>query len=1106
MLDFITKYETKSARVKGLAFHPKRNWILVSLHSGVIQLHDYGEKTLLEKFDEHKGPVRGLDFHRCQPLFVSGGDDAKIKLWNYKSKRCIFTLDAHEDYIRTTFFHHEHPWIVSASDDQSIRIWNWQARNRVAVLTGHTHYVMCAQFHPKNELILSASIDQTLRLWDITDFNINRSSKSTKHDDMAGLPDILIRTDYSVLSKDGAHNSEINWCAFHPTKDLCLSAADDQKIKVWRVDYRSSLSFHELYQICGHYNNVCCAVFHPRANYIISASEDRTVRVWDMDKQATRLTKRLDADRFWTLAAHPHANLFAAGHDTGMIVFKLERERPKQALLSIDQRAKDKFGAKHMVTSADRRFQAYIGKNWIRICDVHDNVLAVINEQRKIKSAKWGPSGVLIYNTPVHVKYALPDGHCTTITSVQETFYITDIKDSEVHYVTRKGVSKKFPIDPREFSFKQAVVRGDRAGILNSLRQLKNLSRAEISFLVKKGYPGLALKFVKDAESRFPLAIQAFDIDDALESAAKINSPHCWEILAETALQIGHVKAAERAYIELKQPYKLAILYLTCGQRDKMFEARRMAYEKGDTSTEFIISLLTKDYSQCARIISRQYPNLGYTFAVNHGLNDLAEELYREMSLEQRHSMPEPSEALNKISWLDQNTPDIPNNKPFQNWPLLNDDEDRVTANDLVDDESDESELNQDAGDWDDEEDRLSSEHEEKSSHKASEEEEEEAGWSDNEPLEDLADDDEEEDDGKTITDKASKHEDEPRVEPKFVAPTAGPSVTSPWTKTSNVALHHILAGSFKSAFGLLQRQIGAVSRQLEDGRSNLEPLKQIFEELYRSSQAAYLGSPMLPPFYLYPLSMDTLDGKINLPVGGYDLDGLEKDLKECYDLVTKGKFEKAIESFRLLLIKSLFLQTSVEDKAANVDRAIEIIGICREYILALQVWGERKRITEKEEKEFEDHKRACELAAYFAKLKLSRKHRALVLEQALKVFRARPKEFLKTHAAAIIARRLLEVLDASDPKKKDTISFAERVKASEDEQVNQTINLDYDDKNPYHLCAVTFKPIYKGNQLTECPLCDAKYLTDYNGELCKVCLLSEIGLHATGINLVFSK
>lgn len=28
------------------------------------------------------------------------------------------------------------------------------------------------------------------------------------------------------------------------------------------------------------------------------------------------------------MASHPNLNLFAAGHDAGMLVFKLERERP----------------------------------------------------------------------------------------------------------------------------------------------------------------------------------------------------------------------------------------------------------------------------------------------------------------------------------------------------------------------------------------------------------------------------------------------------------------------------------------------------------------------------------------------------------------------------------------------------------------------------------------------------------------------------------------------------------------------------------------------------------------------------------------------------------
>ena len=50
--------------------------------------------------------------------------------------------------------------------------------------------------------------------------------------------------------------------------------------------------------------------------------------MWDISQRAGVQTFRRENDRFWILAAHPEQNLLAAGHDSGMIVFKLERERP----------------------------------------------------------------------------------------------------------------------------------------------------------------------------------------------------------------------------------------------------------------------------------------------------------------------------------------------------------------------------------------------------------------------------------------------------------------------------------------------------------------------------------------------------------------------------------------------------------------------------------------------------------------------------------------------------------------------------------------------------------------------------------------------------------
>ena len=53
----LTKFETKSKRVKGLSFHKYRPWILASLHNGAIHLFDYRAQVLLEKFEDHTGKL-----------------------------------------------------------------------------------------------------------------------------------------------------------------------------------------------------------------------------------------------------------------------------------------------------------------------------------------------------------------------------------------------------------------------------------------------------------------------------------------------------------------------------------------------------------------------------------------------------------------------------------------------------------------------------------------------------------------------------------------------------------------------------------------------------------------------------------------------------------------------------------------------------------------------------------------------------------------------------------------------------------------------------------------------------------------------------------------
>ena len=198
-------------------------------------------------------------------------------------------------------------------------------------MTGHNHYTMCAQFHPKEDLIVSASLDQSVRVWDISGLRKKHSAPTsmTFEDQMAranqNQADMFGNTDAVVKFVLEGHDRGVNWVAFHPTLPLIVSAGDDRLVKLWRM---SETKAWEVDTCRGHFANVSGCLFHPHQDLIISAGEDKTVRVWDLNKRTSVQSFKRENDRFWVIAAHPEINLFAAGHDNGVMVFKLERERP----------------------------------------------------------------------------------------------------------------------------------------------------------------------------------------------------------------------------------------------------------------------------------------------------------------------------------------------------------------------------------------------------------------------------------------------------------------------------------------------------------------------------------------------------------------------------------------------------------------------------------------------------------------------------------------------------------------------------------------------------------------------------------------------------------
>lgn len=285
------------------------------------------------------------------------------------------------------------------------------------------------------------------------------------------------------------------------------------------------------------------------------------------------------------------------------------------------------------------------------------------------------------------------------------------------------------------------------------------------------------------------------------------------------------------------------------------------------------------------------------------------------------------------------------------------------------------------------------------------------------------------------------------------------------------------MAGSFETACRLLHDQIGVV---------NFKPYQELFIKLFSSSRTISTWQQNVPSTFSYP-SRNPKDNKGSLPVVVFKLADLVQNLQLCYQLTTSGKFSEAIEKLQLLLLQVTLL---VVDNKQEISEANQLLKICREYVLGLKMETLRKSLPKNT---LEEQKRQCEMAAYFTHCNLQPVHQILTLRTALNMFFK-----LKNYkTAASFGKRLLEL-----GPRPEVAQQARKILAACDNNLTDELQLQYDEHNPFSLCGVTYKPIYRGKPEEKCPLCGASYLPQFKGSLCNVCNVAEIGKDCIGLRI----
>lgn len=298
----------------------------------------------------------------------------------------------------------------------------------------------------------------------------------------------------------------------------------------------------------------------------------------------------------------------------------------------------------------------------------------------------------------------------------------------------------------------------------------------------------------------------------------------------------GNHQVVEMCYQRTKSFDKLSFLYLITGNLEKLKKMNKIAEIRKDVSAQYHGALLLGDVKERYSILKNcNQKSLAYLTAASHGLIDEANEMAVQIASEGKE-LPEvnPNAKLFKGP--------LPLQQAESNWPLL------TVSRGFFEGQQ----LSRQAG--------VVSKA--LATVEAVEGELEDGGWGEDADLK--LDDEEDDDEMKDALDLPGGDgpgwdvEDEDLELPEelankiadakdgnyFVAPTKGVAQSQIWINGSLLAVDHIRAGSFETAFKILNEQVGIV---------NFEPYKKIFSFLYVGAKTSYTCLPNLPSKSSYP-------------------------------------------------------------------------------------------------------------------------------------------------------------------------------------------------------------------------------------------------------------
>lgn len=286
--------------IQGLAFTTDDKYVAAARKNGTIALWDAATGAVVAAPAlKHAQAVNSVAFTKVDGVqwMLTSSDDKTARLWRAEgapqSWQPAGELKGHYTRVTNAVFSPKADRIVTVGDDGKAVAWQQSksapgAYAQLAEYIDHGCALYAAAFLPESNLVATAGVDGRVRIWDPT--KIKPVNIAALLRDGAGPAERRRNSvDPGIVRQDLiAHSAPVHALNFSPDGKYLLTAADDNTVKVWKLDAPTQ-QFIADKTLRGHggWVRACATTSKTSATgdlTVVSASHDKSAKIWSVAK------------------------------------------------------------------------------------------------------------------------------------------------------------------------------------------------------------------------------------------------------------------------------------------------------------------------------------------------------------------------------------------------------------------------------------------------------------------------------------------------------------------------------------------------------------------------------------------------------------------------------------------------------------------------------------------------------------------------------------------------------------------------------------------------------------------------------------------------------